>query len=252
MVAFVHLVSAGRYDFFANELYFIVAGRHPSLGYVDQPPLVPLVAAATQLFGLSIWMLRLPATLAAVGLVLLGASFVWLLGGKSGARDFAAIACAISLGIVGLTSHLTTSTFEPIAWLGAAFLLMRALLQDRRSDLIWLGLLAGLAMQAKWGIAVWLVALGIRDSTRHLRQLRAALAVARRRLQVSQGRLAHEVEQRRKPQPVKTVWAIGSMERLAEQNKSLIFTWAKSEKAGCPGFAGMLVMSRIRHAAIVP
>jgi predicted phage terminase large subunit-like protein len=31
---------------------------------------------------------------------------------------------------------------------------------------------------------------------------------------------AQEVEQRRKPQPVKTVWAIGSMEWLAEQNKS--------------------------------
>jgi len=31
---------------------------------------------------------------------------------------------------------------------------------------------------------------------------------------------AQEDEERRKPQPVKTVWAKGSMEWLAEQNKS--------------------------------
>jgi len=38
-VALVHLVSAGRCDFFANELYFIVCGRHPALGYFKHPPL---------------------------------------------------------------------------------------------------------------------------------------------------------------------------------------------------------------------
>ena len=48
-----------------NELYFLACGRHPDFGYVDQPPLVPLIAAATQVFGVNIWMLRLPATIAA-------------------------------------------------------------------------------------------------------------------------------------------------------------------------------------------
>ena len=32
-------------------------------------------------------------------------------------------------------------------------------------------------------------------------------------------RLAEEAEQRRKPQPIQTTWAIGSMEWAAEQNK---------------------------------
>jgi 4-amino-4-deoxy-L-arabinose transferase-like glycosyltransferase len=160
LVAIVHAATAGRYDAQRNELYFLVCGWHPDFGYVDQPPLVPLIAAATQIFGVNIWMLRLPATIAAVGLVLLCAAFARLLGGGSRAAIFAAIAAGIAPGLAGLTSHLTTSTFEPIAWTAAAFLLTRALLHDRRSDLIWVGVLAGAAMQAKWGIAIWLVALG--------------------------------------------------------------------------------------------
>src|SRR6202012_4249759 len=161
LVGLVHAATAGRYDAQRNELYFLVCGWHPEFGYVAQPPLVPLIAAATQVFGISTWMLRLPATLVAIGLVLLCASFARLLGGGSRAAVFAAVAAGIAPGIAGLSSHLTTSTFEPIAWTGAAFLLTRAALHDRRSDLIWVGVLAGLAMEAKWGIAVWLVALGI-------------------------------------------------------------------------------------------
>jgi 4-amino-4-deoxy-L-arabinose transferase-like glycosyltransferase len=161
LVALVHAATAGRYDAQRNELYFLVCGWHPDFGYVDQPPLVPLIAAATQLFGINIWLLRLPATLVAVGLVLLCAAFARLLGGGGRAAALAAIAAAIAPGIAALSSHLTTSTFEPIAWTGAAFLLARAILHGRRSDLIWIGVLAGAAMEAKWGIAVWLVALGI-------------------------------------------------------------------------------------------
>src|SRR5579864_8114887 len=92
VVAFVHLVSASRYGFFANELYFIVCGRHPAFGYVDQPPLVPLLAAATQIGGVNVWLLRLPAVLAAVALVPLVVAFAQLLGGSRRAAWLAAIA----------------------------------------------------------------------------------------------------------------------------------------------------------------
>jgi len=67
LVAALHLAVAARYDYFRNELYFIACGRHPAFGYADQPPLVPLLAAATQLFGPNLSLLRLPAALAAGG-----------------------------------------------------------------------------------------------------------------------------------------------------------------------------------------
>lgn len=161
LVAIIHAATAGRYDAQRNELYFLVCGWHPDFGYVDQPPLVPLIAAATQIFGINIWLLRLPAIIVAVAMVLLCAAFARLLGGGNRAAAFAAIAASIAPGLAALASHLTTSTFEPIAWTAVACLLMRAVRHDKRADLIWIGVLSGMAMEAKWGIAVWLVALGI-------------------------------------------------------------------------------------------
>src|SRR5450755_1270425 len=80
VVLVVHGLVAGRYDAFRNELYFIVCGRHPALGYVDQPPLIPLLAALTQIPGDYVWLLRLPAVMAAVLLVPLTVSFARLMG----------------------------------------------------------------------------------------------------------------------------------------------------------------------------
>src|SRR5438128_12533244 len=69
-----HLLTANRYGIFRDELYYLACGEHLDWGYVDQPPLIALVAwMARHLFG--DWL---------VGLrffpVLAGADTVWLSG----------------------------------------------------------------------------------------------------------------------------------------------------------------------------
>jgi hypothetical protein len=53
-----HLAANPHYGFFRDELYFIICGFHPQWGYVDQPPVTPLLAAGSQIFGHSLFLLR--------------------------------------------------------------------------------------------------------------------------------------------------------------------------------------------------
>ncbi len=156
-----HLVCAGGYGIFGDELYFIVCGRHPDFGYVDEPPLLPLIDAATQFFGPSPLLLRLPAVLAAMALVPLTADFARRLGGGRGAALLAAIGVALAPILTILTSITATWTFEPIFWTLAAYFVARAVLEGDRRFLLWAGLIGGISLEAKYGIMFWGLGLGL-------------------------------------------------------------------------------------------
>jgi len=184
VVAILHLATAGRYDAFVNELYFIVCGRHPAFGYVDQPPLVPLISAATQIAGTNIWLLRFPAVLAAVLVVPLTVAFAQLLGARTRGAWLAAIAAAAAPMLIAMTATLGTSTFEAVAWTGIAYLIARAALQREPHLLLWAGVVTGLAFEAKYGVLIWIAGLTVGlalSSDRSLfraRELWAGVAVA--------------------------------------------------------------------------
>jgi hypothetical protein len=154
-----HLAVANRYDLFRDELYIIVCGQHPALGYADQPPLVPLLAAAGYALGGQTWVLRLPAVAAAAALVWVVVAFVRLIGGRDDAAWLAGIAAATAPVLMGLTATLNTTTFEPLAWTLTAYALARATIAGDQRALLWAGAVAGVAMEAKYGIALWLIAL---------------------------------------------------------------------------------------------
>jgi hypothetical protein len=161
VVLVAHLLVAGRYDAFRNELYFIVCGRHPAFGYVDAPPLVPLLAAVTQLAGDHVWLLRLPAVLAAALLVPLTVAFARLLGAGARGAWLAAVAAATAPLLVAITTTFTTSTFEPLLWTLTAYGVTRAIVTGERNMLVVAGLSAGVAVESKYGVVIWLIALAL-------------------------------------------------------------------------------------------
>jgi hypothetical protein len=161
ILGMIYLSVAGRYDIFRNELYFIVCGRHPSFGYADLPPLVPLIAAATQLFGISVWHLRVPAIVAAVAVIPLTAEFARTVGGDRSSEWMAALGVAIAPLLLGLGAILGTPTFEPLGWTLCAYLMTRTVVDGDRSALIWAGVVAGITFETKYGIAIWLIGLAV-------------------------------------------------------------------------------------------
>lgn len=156
-----HAAVAGRYDFFRDELYFIACGRHPAFGYVDQPPLVPLLAAGSQVFGQHLVPLRLVPALAAVALVLVTGALARRVGAGPHGVVAASLAAAFAPMYLGLTTTLSTTTFEPVAWTLVALLVGRAVIDGEARAWILAGLVCGITLQAKYEIPLYLAPLGV-------------------------------------------------------------------------------------------
>ena len=82
-----------RYGFFRDELYYIACSEHLAWGYVDQPPLIALIAwISRHLLGNSLAAFRVFPILAGAGTVYLTGWLAGELGGGRLAQFVAALA----------------------------------------------------------------------------------------------------------------------------------------------------------------
>jgi hypothetical protein len=156
---FLHVLAFNRYGFFRDELYFIVCGRHPALGYVDQPPLTPLLAAASQAGGRSLWLLRIIPAFFQVGAVLAACALTRLLGGGRTAQIFAGLCSGLSPLLLAMAGLLETTALEPFFWTFVTYAILRAALRREYRWLIAAGAAAGVALESKYTIAFLLAGL---------------------------------------------------------------------------------------------
>lgn len=182
----VHLIVNQHYGVFSDELYFIVCGWHPALGYVDQPPLLPLIAGASyHFFGTALLPLRLVPALSMAATVAMTAELARILGGGRFAQWLCGL--AVLLGGVFLVDGLllTTDMMQPLTWLGCGCCVVR--LAQTGDERWWLafGAIAGVGLLSKYlilfylaGLAVGVVATPLRRSlTRPWIYAGAALAL---------------------------------------------------------------------------
>lgn len=177
-----HLSVAHRYDFFRDELYFVVCGRRPAFGYVDQPPLVPLLSAATQLLGEHLFLLRSLSALAAATTVLVVCALARLVGAGRFGTAAAGVAAAVAPMYLGVMTTVGTSTFEPVLWTAVAYFVARAVVQGEGRAWIWAGMLAGIDLEIKYALPMYLVPLAlaivVTGRARSLWRKEAAIGVA--------------------------------------------------------------------------
>lgn len=158
----VHLLANPHYGLFRDELYFIVCGLRPAFGYVDQPPLIPLIAAASfKLFGTALTPLRLVPALAATAAVMLAAELARRLGGGRFAQTLAGLCVLLAPTLMTFGVLLTTHCLQPPTWLACAWILTRRI--ESGDDRWWLalGAVAGVSLESYDLIALFLIGLAV-------------------------------------------------------------------------------------------
>ncbi len=151
----LHVLGEPHYGFFRDELYFIVSGRHPAWGYVDQPPVVPLLAALSQLFGPSLVAIRAVSALFAGGTVYVACLTVIDLGGRRFAQLLAGICVMLGTASVALSTDTPTGLLSPL-------IVLLVLRMVKGGDLrLWLfaGAAAGVWAETKYSVVYVLAAL---------------------------------------------------------------------------------------------
>jgi hypothetical protein len=155
-----HLLNASRYGIFRDELYYLACGEHLDWGYVDQPPLIALVARiARHLFGDWLVGLRMIPALAGAMTVWLTGKLACEMGGDAFAQILGALA-VICVPIYLVMHHwLTMNAFEPLVWMACVWCIVRAISRNDPRYWIWFGVFVGVALETKYTIAFFIVAL---------------------------------------------------------------------------------------------
>jgi hypothetical protein len=149
----LHLLTAGRYGIFRDELYYLACADHLDWGYVDQPPLIALIAwFARHVLGSSLLGLRLLPAIAGAALVWLTGRLTAEMGGGRFAQALAALAVLVSPMFLVFHHWLTMNAFEPLIWLGAAWCVVRAINTGDAKYWLWFGILIGLGLETKYTV----------------------------------------------------------------------------------------------------
>jgi hypothetical protein len=149
------LLTAARYGYFRDALYYLACSEHLDWGYVDQPPLIAVVARIARLtLGTSLPALMVWPALAGCGRIFLTAAFAGELGARRFGMALAAMLAAIPAVWMVIDHQFAMNAFEPLFWTGCAFALLRMINTGNPRWWLAFGAIGGVGVENKYSIGV--------------------------------------------------------------------------------------------------
>jgi 4-amino-4-deoxy-L-arabinose transferase-like glycosyltransferase len=118
--------------------------------------LIAAIAKVVRLtLGDSLPAIRLLPALAGSAKVLLSALMAREMGGRNFAQALAAFAALLAPGFLVMDNLLTMNAFEPLFWMGCAWILMRIIRTGNHRLWLWFGVLAGIGLENKHSMLIF-------------------------------------------------------------------------------------------------
>ena len=147
------------YGYHRDELYFLML--RPAWGYVDQPPLTPLIARLFHGIAGEPWALRIPATICAAVALFVLVQLTREFGGGRRPQVLSAWGYVTAAFPLVMEHIFLTSTIDLVVWPAVCLFVARALLREEPRWWLAVGVLVGLSMYNKLLIAMLLAGIVI-------------------------------------------------------------------------------------------
>ena len=172
----VHFLFNGGYGYFRDELYYAACGQHLAWGYVDQAPLIAVVARLSRmLLGDSLRALRFFPALASGAKIVLTGWIVRELGGRRYAQVLAGTAMLFCPIYLTMDNFLSMNAFEPVLWMLCVVIALRIVRTKQQRLWLLFGLVAGIGILNKHSTLLFgfgfFLALVVTPQRRYLRNV---------------------------------------------------------------------------------
>lgn len=152
----VYFVSGRDFGYFRDEMYYLACGRHLAWGYVDQPPLIAFLAwVLEKTLSEAVWAIRILPALAGAGEAVMTAMIAGELGGGIFAQALAGICVVVAGGILSVNNFFSMNAFEPLMWMGCAWIVIRMVKTGNTKLWIWFGVVAGIGLENKHSMLIF-------------------------------------------------------------------------------------------------
>jgi hypothetical protein len=169
-----HMLVAGNYGYFRDELYYLADGHHLQAGYVDQPLLMGWLAALVRVtIGDSLVAIHVIPALACALIIVVAGLIARELGGGRLAQMVAGVAALFCLDFMATGSIFSMDVLDQLWWALASLIVARLLQSSAPRRWLLVGLVAAIALLTKltvlfFGLAL-VLALLVTPERRYLR-----------------------------------------------------------------------------------